>query len=73
MSRDIAQLLEGYLSGDPRNRAKLASEVEWRRLQLLALREILLELRSLNETIVRWREELRQSPARPSGSGDISR
>jgi len=28
--------------------AKLASDVQWRRLQLLVLREILIELRKLN-------------------------
>jgi hypothetical protein len=48
MSQDVAQLVERYLSEDPSKWAKLASDVQWRRLQLLLLREILLELRKLN-------------------------
>ena len=49
MSRDIAEVMEAYLSDDPADWARLASDVRWRRLQLLLLREILLELRQLNE------------------------
>ena len=48
MSADAAELVEPYLSEDPRKWARLASTVQWRRLQLLLLREILLELRDLN-------------------------
>ena len=48
MSRDVAELVEPYLSEDPTKWSKLASDVQWRRLQLLLLREILLELRNLN-------------------------
>ena len=48
MSRDVAELVEPYLSDDPTRWGKLASDVQWRRLQLLLLREILLELRKLN-------------------------
>jgi hypothetical protein len=51
MSRDIVdivELVEPYLSEDPGKWAKLASDVQWRRLQLLLLREILVELRWLN-------------------------
>jgi hypothetical protein len=48
MSQDVAQLVERYLSEDPSKWAKLASDIQWRRLQLLLLREILLELRKLN-------------------------
>ena len=48
MSRDVAELVEPYLSEDPTRWSKLASDVQWRRLQLLLLREILLELRNLN-------------------------
>ncbi len=47
-SRDIAELVEKYLSEDRINWGKLASKIQWRRLQLLLLREILLELRKLN-------------------------
>ena len=45
---DIADLLEPYLSEDPARWAKLSSDIRWRRMQLLLLREILLELRKLN-------------------------
>ena len=48
MSRDVVELVEPYLSDDPTRWGKLASDVQWRRLQLLLLREILLELRKLN-------------------------
>ena len=48
MGRDVAELVEPYLSEDPARWSKLASELQWRRLQLLLLREILLELRNLN-------------------------
>ncbi|MFQ5814849.1 MAG: hypothetical protein ACE5I2_16850 [Anaerolineae bacterium] len=57
MPRDVAELVERYLSEDPTKWAKLASDVQWRRLQLLLLREILLELRELN------REALKQENA----------
>jgi len=48
MPRDVAELVEPYLSEDPTRWSKLASDIQWRRLQLLLLREILLELRNLN-------------------------
>jgi hypothetical protein len=48
MSRDVAEWVEPYLSEDPKKWSKLASDIRWRRLQLLLLREILLELRNLN-------------------------
>ena len=57
MPRDVAELVERYLSEDPMKWAKLASDVQWRRLQLLLLREILLELRRLN------REDLKPEEA----------
>jgi hypothetical protein len=47
MSQDVAELAARYLSDDPARWAKLASDIQWRRLQLLLLREILLELRLL--------------------------
>lgn len=40
----VPHLLEGPIRWN-----KLASDVQWRRLQLLLLREILVELRKLNE------------------------
>ena len=48
MVRDVAEAVEPYLDEDRTGWAKLASTVAWRRLQLLLLREILLELRKLN-------------------------
>lgn len=48
MVQDVAKLVERYLSEDPIKWGKLASDVQYRRLQLLLLREILLELRRLN-------------------------
>ena len=48
MSRDIVELVEPYLSDDPARWGKLASDVQWRRLQLLLLLEILVELRTMN-------------------------
>jgi len=51
MAQDVAELTREYLSDDPLKWAKLASNVNWRRLQLLLLREILIELRKLNQTI----------------------
>ena len=48
MARDIVDLVEPFLSEDPTRWGKLSSDVQWRRLQLLLLREILLELREIN-------------------------
>ena len=48
MTQDVAKMVERYLSEDPSQWAKLASDIQWRRLQLLLLREILLELRKLS-------------------------
>jgi len=55
MPRDIAELVEEYLSEDPIKWGKLASDVHWRRLQLLLLREILIELRTLNRESLKTR------------------
>jgi len=57
MSQDVVQLLEGYLTEDPAKWAKLASDVQWRRLQLMLLREILIELRKLNQEIAKGEKE----------------
>lgn len=48
MAKSVSELVEEFLSDDPRRWAKLASDVNWRRLELLLLREILLELKKLN-------------------------
>ena len=50
MARDVLDLVDPFLSEDPLSWAKLASEVQWRRLQLLLLRAILVELRKANDT-----------------------
>jgi hypothetical protein len=49
MEKDVVGMVEGFLSDEPAKWAKLASDVQWRRLQLLLLREILIELRKLND------------------------
>lgn len=51
MAQDVIELLERYLSDDPIQWGRLASDVQWRRLQLLLLKEILLELRELKQTV----------------------
>jgi hypothetical protein len=48
MSQDVLEMVEGFLSREQSKWAKLASDIQWRRLQLLLLREILLEVRKLN-------------------------
>jgi len=48
MARDIVEIVGEYVSEDPARWGRLASDVQWRRLQLLLLREILVELRRLN-------------------------
>jgi hypothetical protein len=50
MARDILDVVEPYLSEDPAKWGKLASDVQWRRAQLLLLRGILIELRKLNQS-----------------------
>jgi len=56
MSEDVMQLLDGYLTDDPSRWGKLASDIQWRRLQLTLLREILIELRRLNEQMAKARD-----------------
>ena len=48
MAQDVIDLVAPFLSEDPTRWAKLASDVQWRRMQLLLLREILVELRKLS-------------------------
>jgi hypothetical protein len=48
MTRDIVEIVGEYASEDPARWGRLASDVQWRRLTLLLLREILVELRRLN-------------------------
>ena len=50
MAEDIIDLLEEYIPADNRKKwAKLQSTIESRRLELLLLKEILLELRKMNQ------------------------
>jgi hypothetical protein len=52
MQQDIIALLEEYIEADnPRKWQKLQSNIESRRLEFLLLKEILLELRKLNEQL----------------------
>jgi hypothetical protein len=51
MSKDIAELIEEYVPEDPTKWGKLSSKLQWRRLQLMLLREILVELRKLNQAM----------------------
>jgi len=50
MVKSAAEIVEEFLSDDAKRWGKLASEVNWRRLELLLLREILLELKKLNQS-----------------------
>jgi hypothetical protein len=48
--KDILEVLESYIpSNDPRKWAKLNSTISYRRLVLSLLKEILIELRKLNQ------------------------
>jgi len=48
--KDILEVLEAYIpERDPRKWAKLASTINYRRLVLSLLKEILVELRKLNK------------------------
>ena len=49
MAQDVVKLVEGFLSDDPARWGKLASDIQYRRLVLLLLREILIELREQSE------------------------
>jgi hypothetical protein len=48
-TKDIVELATEVLSGDRTTWVKLSSNVLYRRLELLLLKEILLELRKLNQ------------------------
>lgn len=51
MPQDIIEQVESYRTSDSSRWAKLASNVQWRRLVLLLLREIVVELRALNQSL----------------------
>ena len=57
MAGDVLDSLNGYLTDDPHQLAKLASDVQWRRLQLLLLREILVELRKVSRALEKEGED----------------
>lgn len=48
MARSAMEITEDFLSDDPKTWGKLASDITYRRLELLLLREILMELKRLN-------------------------
>jgi hypothetical protein len=48
MARSALEITEEYLSDDAKKWGKLSSDISYRRLELLLLREILLELQKLN-------------------------
>jgi len=48
MARSAIEMTAEFLSDDPKKGGKLASDINYRRLELLLLREILLELKQLN-------------------------
>ena len=49
MPKSAAEIVEGFLSDDPKKWGKLSSDINYRRLELLLLRDILLELKKLNK------------------------
>jgi len=54
MQQDIIALLDEYIPADNQRKwQKLQSEIESRRLELMLMKEILLELRKLNERIAK--------------------
>ncbi len=48
MAKSAIEITEEFLSDDPKKWGKLASDINYRRLELLLLREILMELKRLN-------------------------
>ena len=53
VAKDVVDLAGEYLSDDPLRWAKLASDVTYRRMEILLLREILVELRKLSDGVSR--------------------
>lgn len=50
MDKSIVDTVGEFLSDDPKKMGKLSSDINYRRMQLLLLREIVLELRKLNQS-----------------------
>ena len=64
MPQDVVELVEPYRASEPGRWAKLASNVQWRRLVVLLLREIVVELRAIRGSL---------SPARgQTASGQVA-
>ena len=51
MPQDIIDLVEPYRTNESSRWSKLASNVQWRRLVVLLLREVVVELRALRSQI----------------------
>jgi len=48
MAKSAIEITGEFLSDDPKKWGKLSSDINYRRLELLLLREIVLELKQLN-------------------------
>ncbi len=51
MSKDVLELLDDFVSSDPIKWGKLSSTVNYRRLELMLLKEMVLEVRRMNEAL----------------------
>jgi hypothetical protein len=49
MDKSIVDMVGEFLEDDPKKMGKLSSDINYRRMELLLLREIVLELRKLNQ------------------------
>jgi hypothetical protein len=49
MAKTAVEIVEEFVSDDQKKWGKLASDINFRRLELLLLRDILLELKKLNK------------------------
>jgi hypothetical protein len=52
MPKNAADIVEELLSDDPKKWGKLSSDITYRRLELLLLRDILVELKKLNKSAI---------------------
>ena len=50
MDISVVDQVAEFLADDPKKLGKLASDINFRRMELLLLREIVLELRKLNQS-----------------------
>ena len=49
MPKNAAEIVEEFISDDPKKWGKLSSDITYRRLELLLLRDILVELKKMNK------------------------